>query len=255
MNIPISSETWQNWTGYVREQFGVTLSEPMLRQFQQYLEELIAWNEKFNLVSFRSPDELLWRHCGDSLSGAKIIKEYRTGKPEGSALTVADIGTGAGFPGIPIKIVFPDIQLTLVESITKKCSFLEHSVKVLDLSHTAILNERAEIIGQEKGYRAKYDLALSRALSKPSANLEVTIPLLKMQGKALLYKTKKFVSTPEEMQTVERVAATLGARLAGTFCYHIPTEEQEYCVLVLDKVKETPPQYPRRVGVPEKKPM
>jgi 16S rRNA (guanine527-N7)-methyltransferase len=246
----IPPTTWERWTHYIEETFGFRLDDAAAEHFRTYLDELEFWNANINLVSVRSSEEILWRHFADSLSGAKIISEGRATKP-----AVIDLGTGAGFPGLAIKIALPHIELTLVESITKKCAFLEHMTERLALGGVRIYNERAENLGQETAHRGRYDFVLSRAVSKFSPNLEIALPLLKAGGKALIYKTAKFADDPAEMQGAARPLKILGGSLSGRFCYRLPTEEQNYCVLQFDKTGPTPKQYPRQPGTPEKKPL
>jgi len=250
----ITSETWQQWSSCLEAHYGVALSGDALRAFEIYCRELEIWNEKINLISVRSPDEILWRHYADSLAGIAAIDSYRREKNTG-ALRVADIGSGAGFPGIPVKIVRPDIELTLVESITKKCAFLEHIVEQLALRNVTIVNDRAENLGHAAAHREQYDIVLSRAVSQFAPNLEIALPLVKIGGQALLYKTKKFADDPAAMQQGDRALTILGGRHGGRRCYRIPSGEQEYCILEFEKMAATPPAYPRRPGMPEKKPL
>jgi 16S rRNA (guanine(527)-N(7))-methyltransferase RsmG len=153
---------WESWKAFLQSAFGITLTPEQMSLFARLLEELLSWNEKMNLVSVRSADEVLWRHFADSLAVLPLIGKL---SPD-AGLAVADIGTGAGFPGIPLKIVRPDISLTLVESITKKTAFLEHIVKTLALPAVRIVNDRAEKLGQDTDFRERYDIVLSRAVAK-----------------------------------------------------------------------------------------
>jgi 16S rRNA (guanine527-N7)-methyltransferase len=230
------------------------LSDDALRAFAVYHRELAAWNEKINLISVKTPEEILWRHFADSLAGTPALDEQAR-RRAAAPLRVADIGTGAGFPGLPLKIAHPDIELTLVESITKKCAFLEHIVTAIGLNGVRVINDRAENLGQDPAHRQRYDVVLSRAVSKFAPNLEIALPLVNVGGRALLYKTRSFADNPDEMKQGARALALLGAQPAGRRCYRLPTGEQEYCVLEFEKTTPTPPAYPRRPGVPEKKPL
>ncbi|MHB9155819.1 MAG: 16S rRNA (guanine(527)-N(7))-methyltransferase RsmG [Endomicrobiales bacterium] len=244
----ITPEKWQEWKTFVAERFGAALDEDRVEKFRLYLQALVEWNEKMNLVSFRAPEELLWRHFADSLASLVLIEKIAP-----TARRAADLGTGAGFPGIPLKLARPALSLTLVESITKKCAFLEHVAQRLSLEGLTVINDRAENLGQNSAHRRQYDLVLSRAVSKFSPNLEIALPLLRRGGIALIYKTESSAFGPEGLPSVERALKTLGGRLADTFCYLLPGEEQKYCILAFEKTDETPAQYPRRPGVPEKK--
>ncbi|MDR2427229.1 MAG: 16S rRNA (guanine(527)-N(7))-methyltransferase RsmG [Endomicrobium sp.] len=221
-------------------------------QFEIYYEELIEWNKMFNLISFKSENDLIYRHFCDSLYGAKAIKEEVSST---NKLEVADLGTGSGLPGIPVKIAIPEIKLTLIESITKKCKFLENVNKKLGFS-IEILNERAEEVGQNADHRQKYDIVLSRAVSKFSPNLEISIPLLKIGGYFIVYKTKNSAQSKEEgIPSIENALRHLGAKLEHVMPYNLPEQNLDYCILIFKKYKDTPMQFPRKPGIPEKKPL
>ncbi|MDR2458143.1 MAG: 16S rRNA (guanine(527)-N(7))-methyltransferase RsmG [Clostridiales Family XIII bacterium] len=224
----------------------------MKYKFGMYFVELLDWNKIINLISFKNEKELVYRHFCDSLYSAKIINNI-AGK--GALLKVADVGTGSGMPGIPVKVVLPNIKMTLVESITKKCKFLENANNKLNLN-MEILNTRAEEIGQNPKYRQYYDFVLSRAVSKFSPNLEISIPLLKVGGYFVVHKTKKSAESSEEgLPSVENALKHLGAKLEKTIPYNLPEQELDYCILVFKKYKDTPLQFPRKPGIPEKKPL
>ena len=246
----ISQNVWDSFESYIRAEFGLALTPQQLELFKIYLNELRIWNEKFNLVSYKTEEEIVFRHFADSLSALKLIPKYLT-----KDFSLADIGTGAGFPGIPLKIAIPEIKLTLIESITKKCTFLENLVKKLSLKDTEILNDRAEIIGQNKKYREGFDLAVSRALFKFSPNLEVALPLVKLGGHLIVYKTEKSAFGEEGLNSVEKAFSILGGEFIDHFCYKLPKSELTYCLLVFEKTKSTPPEYPRKIGTPDKKPL
>lgn len=243
----IAPAIWEQWARYIEHTFNVTLDDQARSRFRNYLDELERWNAGINLISVRSSEEILWRHFADSLAGLKTIGD--------GPLTVIDLGTGAGFPGLPIKIARPSLTLSLVESITKKCGFLDHMIERLSLSGVTIYNDRAENLGQDPAHRGQYDIVLSRAVSKFSPNLEIALPLLEKGGKALLYKTEKFSLDPQEMKAADKALPLLGGTFAGKFCYRLPTEEQSYCVMQFEKTGSTPAHYPRRAGIPEKKPL
>jgi 16S rRNA (guanine527-N7)-methyltransferase len=244
----LPDERWQEWQAYLAATFGITIAPESVGRFKPLLAELAAWNEKINLVSFRSADEVLWRHFADSLAALKLCADPGTRR-------AADIGAGAGFPGLPIACVYPGISLDFIESITKKCGFIEHMIATLSLTRTRVLNERAELLGQDAAHRERYDLVFSRAVAKFSPNLEIALPLLKPGGHLLLYKTVASLDGPEGVGSVTNALAHLGGELAGRFDYRIPGQEHTYCILDFVKTKHTPAQFPRRPGVPEKKPL
>jgi 16S rRNA (guanine527-N7)-methyltransferase len=256
-------------------------SKEARKKFEIYFCELNKWNKKFNLISFKSERDLVYRHFCDSLYSAKVINDILTvyqlsvassffyslknkSKGEGATrkwnstenvLKVADLGTGSGMPGIPVKIALPGIKLTLIESITKKCKFLYNTNNKL-LFNIEILNKRAEEIGQNPAYRQQYDFILSRAVSKLSSNLEISIPLLKISGYFIVHKTKKSVeSLKDGLLSAENALKRLGAMLERTIYYNLPEHECDYCILVFKKYKDTPVNFPRKPGIPEKKPL
>ncbi len=250
MSIP--DELWLQWREFVEKSFAILVSETQMEQFKTFLAALVEWNEKMNLVSFHSQEEILWRHFADSLAGAYMIRKYL---PCPERTDVIDIGTGAGFPGIPVKIVLPDIRLTLLESITKKCAFMEEAINRLGFNNVSIVNDRAEVIGQTPAHRASYNAVLSRAVAKFSPNLEIAVPLARREGRAFIFKTESAATGPEGLPSVGKALATLKAAPDDRFCYTLPGTDHRYCILSFKKTSDTPPQYPRRVGIPEKKPL
>ncbi|MCA6072242.1 MAG: 16S rRNA (guanine(527)-N(7))-methyltransferase RsmG [Endomicrobium sp.] len=226
------------------------------KRFKIYFHELIKWNKMFNLISYKNKADLIYRHFCDSLYSAKVISDIVNRKTSSLLrVRVADIGTGSGMPGIPVKIALPDIQLTLVESITKKCKFLENVNDKLGFD-TEILNKRVEELGQLPSYRQQYDFVLSRAVSKFSPNLEISIPLLKVGGYFIVHKTKNSVESADEgLPSVENALKHLGAKFEKIISYNLPNQKLNYCILVFKKYKDTPMQFPRKTGIPEKNPL
>jgi 16S rRNA (guanine527-N7)-methyltransferase len=249
-SLDATPEMWDEWRQYLLNSFTVQITDEALASFKILLAELKDWNEKMNLVSFRSDREILFRHFADSLAGLKLINVLG-GHPEAR---IIDIGTGAGFPGIPVYLASGFHDITLVESITKKTTFITHIKDTLKLGGLKIINDRAEVLGQDKLHRASYDFVLSRAVSKLSPNLEIALPLLKKGGTALIYKTEKSASD-EELNTARNALKELNGAISERFCYTIPYEELKYCILAFKKSGDTPIVYPRRAGMPEKKPL
>jgi 16S rRNA (guanine527-N7)-methyltransferase len=238
---------------YVSDNIINFISQEMKEKFRLYFAELIEWNKSLNLISFKNEKDLIYRHFCDSLYNAKIVNDI-IGK-KGAALKIIDVGTGSGMPGIPVKVVLPNIKMTLVESITKKCKFLENVNNKLGLC-MEILNSRAEEIGQRPKYRQQYDFVLSRAVSKFSPNLEISIPLLKIGGYFIVHKTKKSTESAKEgLLSVENALKYLGAKLYRTIFYNLYEQKPDYCILVFKKYKSTPLQFPRKSGIPEKRPL
>ncbi|MCX5778637.1 MAG: 16S rRNA (guanine(527)-N(7))-methyltransferase RsmG [Elusimicrobia bacterium] len=251
-------DQWNMWKDYLRDTFSITLTPGAEQQFTLLLTQLKEWNEKFNLVSFKSDEELLWRHFADSLAGLSVIKKLPPANDTAAIPSpVIDIGTGAGFPGIPVKLACPGIALTLVESITKKCTFLEHIRAQTDIDFT-ILNDRLETIGQDRAHREQYAFVLSRAVAKLIPNLEFALPLAAVGGYVLLYKTEQSIIGAEDIKTAYKTMSLLGGRHEDTFFYDLPDaagQIKKYCIVIIKKLTPTPPLYPRRVGVPEKNPL
>ena len=241
---------WLEFQKYVHGSFGHSLSEDQINLFKIYLAELKEWNKKFNLVSFKTDEELIFRHFADSLSALKSLTKLNKNDP-----SIVDLGSGAGFPGIPIKIALPQAQLTLVESIVKKCGFLENLVAKLSLNLTEVINERAELIGHNKNFREKFDVAVSRAFAKFSPNLEMALPLVKQGGRLLIYKTENSAFGEEGVESVEKTLNVLGGEFIEHFCYDLPDQPLTYCLLIFEKIKPSPKEFPRKPGIPEKKPL
>jgi 16S rRNA (guanine527-N7)-methyltransferase len=284
----LQSELFSEFYDYVTRNIIPSFTQKQCADFKIYFNELVEWNKMFNLISYKNEKEILYRHFADSLYAAKAILELQSAKREGNvngltrrdntlqtqdkqspaeckisgqddsafcSLKIADLGTGSGMPGIPVKIVLPDIKLTLVESITKKCSFLDNADKKLGFD-IEILNRRAEEIGQDKKYREKYNIVLSRAVSKFSPNLEISIPLLKKGGHFIVHKTRNSAQSLQEgLSSVENALRHLGAKLVKTIDYKLPDNDTDYQILVFEKYKDTPIQFPRKTGIPEKKPL
>jgi 16S rRNA (guanine527-N7)-methyltransferase len=243
---------FKQFQDYAKANIISLLSEEMIKKFEIYFNKLIEWDKKFNLISYKTEKDILYRHFCDCLYSAKALNELAANSDN---VKVVDLGTGSGMPGIPVKIVLPNIQITLVESITKKCKFLENVNNKLN-SNIEILNTRAEELGQNPKHRNKYDFVLSRAICKFSPNLEISIPLLKVSGYFIVHKTKdSTLSLEEGLPSVENALKHLGAKLEKTIPYNLPNQELSYCILVFKKYKDTPTQFPRKVGVPEKKPL
>jgi 16S rRNA (guanine527-N7)-methyltransferase len=247
---PLAQQDWLDWAAYVNGTFGVTVTEGALASFKELLAGLKEWNAKMNLVSFKSDKEVLYRHFADSLAGYKLIKELSAG----TAPRIADIGTGAGFPGLPFYIATGFTDITLVESITKKTLFQAEMKQRLGMTGLKIINDRVENVARDSAHRAGYDFVLSRAVTKLSPNIEIAVPLLKTGGYALLYKTEQSMSE-EELSGARNAMGQLGCEIARKFCYTIPGESRGYCVAALKKVSPTSGVYPRKAGMPEKKPL
>lgn len=224
---------------------GLPLSAAQLAAFDTYATELIAWNQRFNLTSITDLQQIRIKHFLDSISCILSLRAV-------PAARIIDVGAGAGFPGLPLKILQPGLQLTLVEATAKKASFLEHIVQVLRLEDVTVLPKRAEEVGQLTEHREAYDWALARAVAPLPTLAEYLLPLAKVGGFALAQKGK---DTRSEVNSAETAIATLGGELNELIPVEIPGLNEERWLIVLKKIASTPAAYPRRPGMPAKRPL
>lgn len=216
-----------------------------IEKFFVFQKELLEWNQKFNLTAIEEEEEILVKHFFDSLLGMKI-----TGwQSQGSLL---DLGTGAGFPGIPLKIMNPEMNVTLVDSLQKRISFLEHLVQKLKLTGIQAVHGRAEEMGQNKGYREKFDYVVSRAVAKLSVLSEYCLPFVKRGGKFLAYKGPEGL---EEYNRAQKAIQELGGNLYEIKDFVLPKQDSKRLIIVIQKTELTPGRFPRRPGIPAKKPL
>jgi len=224
---------------------GVRLSPTQLEALAIYEKELLRWNEKINLTAVRDPDQIRVKHFLDSLTCLLVIKEPARSK-------IIDVGTGAGFPGIPLKILYPSIQLTLVESVGKKASFCCHMVRLLNLEGVQVLQERVEAVGRMSQHREQYDWATARAVAVMNVLAEYILPLVKVGGAALAMKGEH---APAEAHAAENAIRLLGGHIRKLVPVTLPGVVEERYLIVVDKVVATPDKFPRRVGFPSKHPL
>jgi len=234
-----------NWSEYADSQFGIRLNAHQLEAFDWYAGELQAWNERFNLTSVTDRNQIDIKHFLDSLSCLTAMHP-RPGE------RIVDIGTGAGFPGIPIRIACPQVNIVLVESIGKKAQFCQHVVDQLELTNVIVINSRAEQVGRNPEHRGSFDWALARAVAKLPTLLEYLIPLVKVGGGAIAQKGD---TAPAEAQTAEVALEVLGGKLEEIIPVELPSVTETRHLVVVRKTAATPQQYPRRAGVPGKRPL
>jgi 16S rRNA (guanine527-N7)-methyltransferase len=235
----------QKFNQDIQSLLGFQLTPRQIAAFECYEKLLLEWNEKFNLTAIRNSESIRSKHFLDSLSILLVINGV-------SAMKMVDVGTGAGFPGIPMKIICPSLQLTLVESVGKKADFCKLVVSTLGLENVNVLQLRAEDMGQMPAYREKFDLATARAVANLPILIEFLLPLVKVGGKIVAQKGE---SGPAETQAAEKAIHLLGGRLSQVKPAIIPGIVEERFLILINKVATTPPQYPRRPGLPAKKPI
>jgi 16S rRNA (guanine527-N7)-methyltransferase len=224
-------------------QWGLTLNERQIAQFEVYAEQLQRANQQLNLTAIEDEDAIIERHFLDSLRCA-----VSWGK---EPLRCADIGSGAGFPGLPLKILSPAMRLTLVESVQKKATFLQQIVGMLNLTNVNILATRAEALGQDHKQRESYDLVTARAVADLAVLAEYCLPLVVVGGRFL---APKGMQIEAEVAAAESAIHQLGGRILAIETVDLPTLHGRTLV-VIEKISPTPAQYPRRVGIPTKRPL
>jgi len=227
----------------VKTHLNLDLSEVMVAQFQRYTSELIAWNERFNLTSITDPAEIQIKHFLDSLSVLTLAD-----LPDQARMI--DVGSGAGLPGLALKIVRPSWHMTLLEATGKKVDFLKYMITALDLKNTTAVKMRAEEAGQESHHREKYDLVVARAVARLPVLLEYLLPLCKIGGRCIAMRGE---SAHEEIAGVEYAIQALGGKLDQI--ERAPLPEMQHFLICIRKANKTPPEYPRRPGIPAKKPL
>lgn len=227
------------------EEFHIKLNEKQLLQLMTYYEMLIEWNKVMNLTAITDFDEVMKKHFIDSLS---LIKAYDVSKK----VSVIDIGTGAGFPGIPLKIAFPDLKVTLLDSLNKRVNFLQAVIDELELKEIDAIHGRAEDFAKKGKLREQYDLCVSRAVANLSTLSEYCLPYVKIGGKFISYKSEKI---SEESESAKNAIAILGGKIEEQVEFTIPDSDIYRNLFVIQKCKETPNKYPRKAGLPSKEPL
>jgi 16S rRNA (guanine527-N7)-methyltransferase len=229
---------------------GLRLSDKQLAAFQLYYEELVAWNQKFNLTAITEYEQVQVRHFLDSLS-CLLAEEVRRAlaRPDARAI---DVGSGAGFPGIPLKLVCPGLQLTLLEATGKKVTFLEHIVARLGLQRVTAVHARAEELGHDPAQREAYDLALARAVADLPALVEYALPFCKPGG---WFVAQKGETGAAEAWKAGKALELLGGELRRVLHIELSGLPEDRSLVVVAKVSPTPAAYPRRPGIPTKRPL
>jgi 16S rRNA (guanine527-N7)-methyltransferase len=224
---------------------GIELSEKQLAQFETYFKLLVEWNEKMNLTAITEKEEVYLKHFYDSVTAAFYFDFKRD-------ITVCDVGAGAGFPAIPLKICFPEIKLTVVDSLNKRIGFLEHVANELGLENVSMYHDRAETFAHKPEFRQQFDLVMARAVARLSVLSELCLPLVKKGGHFL---GMKGANLPGEVRDGEKAVQLLGGKIQDIYSFSLPIEESERNIVIIEKVKETPKKFPRKPGTPNKSPI
>ena len=235
---------WELLAGECRK-MGIILSDLQLRQFSDYYEYLVETNRVMNLTAITSLHDVVIKHFTDSLS---LVKALDLSKIE----TVIDMGTGAGFPGIPLKIAFPHLKVTLADSLQKRVKFLSEVISICGLEDIEAVHNRAEILGQDKEYREKYDLCVSRAVASLPSLCEYCIPLIRRDGFFVAYKSGE---VQEELMKAEKAIQILGGDRPDTLLFTLPASDAGRSFIKIRKISPTPRKYPRKPGMPAKQPL
>lgn len=227
------------------EELHIDLTNEQLLQFMNYYELLIEWNQVMNLTAITDFEDVMKKHFTDSIS---LIKAYDVHRK----ISVIDIGTGAGFPGIPLKIAFPDLEITLLDSLNKRVNFLQTVIDELELDGIEAIHGRAEDFAKKGKLREKYDLCVSRAVANLSTLSEYCLPYVKVGGKFISYKSEKIA---EESESAKNAISILGGKIEEQIEFTIPDSDIYRNLFVIAKCKETPGKYPRKAGLPAKEPL
>jgi 16S rRNA (guanine527-N7)-methyltransferase len=240
------SVTGNGFAETVKSRLGYDLSLDQLKALQIYEQELLHWNEHISLTAIRDAEGVRIKHFLDSLT---VLLGWERHAPPSK---LVDVGTGAGFPGLVLKLIWPGTKLTLVESVHKKADFCKHIVDRLGLNQVTILTERAEVIGQHPEHRQVYDLAVARAVAQMPILMEYLLPLVHRNGIVMAMKGE---TAPAETQESGRAIHILGGKLHKLVHVELPGVVEERFIVVVNKIAQTPEEYPRRVGVPAKNPI
>lgn len=231
--------------GQAKALLDLTLTPEQEQQFDLYARELAVWNAHTNLTAITEPDAVRLRHFLDSLTVLRAV-------PMTPGLRIIDVGTGAGFPGLALRLVCPDIHVTLLEATGKKVAFLQHMIDLLKLENVETINARAEDAGHDEAQRAAYDVVLARAVARLPALLEYLLPFAKVGGVCVAMKGR---TARAEADDSGHALSVLGGKLKGIETFQLPGVDEPHHLVLVEKVAPTPPDYPRKPGIPTHKPL
>jgi 16S rRNA (guanine527-N7)-methyltransferase len=235
----------KKYLNQVCDEFGISLSEKQLEQFQVYYDYLLEMNQVMNLTAITEKKEVVIKHFLDSMS---IVKYFSFDDIQ----TVIDVGTGAGFPGIPLAILLPNTQFTLMDSLNKRISFLKQVCEKCGLENVTCIHSRAEELGRDEMYREKYDVCVSRAVANLSVLLEYCIPFIKKRGTFISYKS---LQGEDELQVSQNAQNKLCCKLVNNISFYIGNQDYARNFLIFEKFDVLSDKYPRQNGLPKKKPL
>ena len=227
------------------KELGITLDENQKKQFTDFYEYLVEKNKVLNLTGITEFQEVLIKHFLDSLACVKAVDMSRIKR-------IMDIGTGAGFPGVPLKIAFPHLEACLLDSLKKRVNFLEETFQMLKLENITAIHGRAEEYAKNKQYRETYDLCVSRAVSNLATLSEYCLPYVKTGGYFISYKSG---TVQEEVEQAQKAVKILGGKIQDVVYFQLPDSEIQRSLVVIEKIKATPGRYPRKAGTPLKEPL
>ena len=227
------------------DQQNINLTDQQKTQFERYFELLVEWNQKINLTAITEKEEVYLKHFYDSI--APILQ----GLIENQEIKLLDIGAGAGFPSLPMKILYPQLDVTIIDSLNKRINFLQLLAEELNLEGVHFYHGRAEDFAQDKHFRAQFDIVTARAVARMQVLSELTIPYLKVGGKLLALKAS---NAPEELTEAKNALNLLFSKVEDNISYTLPNGDPRY-ITIVEKKKETPNKYPRKAGMPNKRPL
>ena len=228
----------------ILSEWNFELNNNQLEQLDLFYQMLVDKNKVMNLTAITDFDEVLIKHFADSLSICKVLPD--------NVNTVCDLGTGAGFPGIPMAIAYPNLQFTLIDSLNKRIKFLQEVVDALGLSNVSLIHARAEEAGKNKAFRESFDLVVSRAVANISTLSEYCLPLIKVNGYFISFKSGQI---DNEIKESGNAVSILGGNIIGPIYFSIPDTDISRSFIIINKIKNTPKSYPRKAGTPSKDPL
>ena len=224
-------------------QLKIIIDRDQIQKFHIYMKLLLEWNKKINLTAITDEEEIILKHFVDSLTVLKYINENDK---------IIDVGTGAGFPGIPIAIMMPNVKITLLDSLNKRINFLNEVIKELDLKNVETIHSRSEDCGKDMLYREKYDISIARAVANLSTISEYLLPFVKIGGKMICMKGSEI---EEELKNAQYAIKVLGGKIISRDKFTLPESDIKRNIIIVEKEQYTPKMYPRKAGLPAKEPI